>query len=586
MIETKHSFYRNSPNLDNSIKDNWKNENSSYHMVFYCKFCHKKSFILNSDSKEIDRFTDENGRNAINIICPQCDKKTDSKDLFNVGRKEPIDRVIYNGMSFFDRDDKVRLCLRFKEINFFNNNLQQIHFSTAVVFNIATGQSYLLEPRYLSNNKKWKHYKSSGIINISTRYNSCDYNLCASFEKFEEIEELSNAIHEKLIKKLGYKIKTLKEYYEEYKIQTIEKYNIAGPKKIPTQGVLKMLQNTPIRMTHLSAYVRFPNLNPFFLNEFIGHSENTIGRQKFRKFLSKARPDTDSPISDLMSAFKVPNKKSLKKMILKDMKLLTQFYFMSLFKDVNNLRKLIEWGHSHDNNLIRLDSKSTRKFIQILIKKNKSETIVTNKIIKCKNGGVIADTARMYSSIISQIPKYQLDYTQSIQEMHDKLILDFNKLTHNNVVLKYEDHEKMLESNINGYEFRLPKDTLELVNTGSIMSICVGSYAYSVIRKSSFIVLGYKKDIPVICIELDDKCKLVRQAKTKYNELPEDKDYDAILKWMKEKNLESGTRDLMGVEAENLQRPDLRIRNHRVDEVNAAIRFEEEEDDQQLFDFQ
>ena len=69
----------------------------------------------------------------------------------------------------------------------------------------------------------------------------------------------------------------------------------------------------------------------------------------------------------------------------------------------------------------------------------------------------------------------------------------------------------------------MPKSTVELVEIGTLMNICVGSYGERAAAKKCFIVAGYKDGVPVTCIELnrDGDSFRVDQVKKKHNRLPD-----------------------------------------------------------------
>lgn len=524
VIKTKHSFVLG--------KD--------YGLIFFCRFCHERNKILHDpicDEEKEENLDDIFGNKIIcssshnnsgqsayvnqkngDITCPSCNNISLKDEIFNGGYTKAEDRIVYNGMSFFDNGDTVRVYMNYKEINFFNKKIQQFHISVMAVFNISTGHSYLFEPRYKGTDKRWKHYKGPRIQNISTSH--------GLFSKFgrdleeEDTIKLCDLLHKKLSEKFNFPIKTMDNYREEH----------AGRQEYFKIAPLVYLE-------HIANYVRFPNVNPFFINSFISRAGDQIGIKKVRRLLGQVKHNTPSPIKDLIKAFKIPYSKSINKIVLKDMGSLISMHFFSGFKDVNNIRRAYEWADA--NNIYSVD----KDFIDILLK-DLPENVVANKIVGCSSSRLFRDTCSLHKDIILRNPEYKFDAKRSIKELHDTFTLDFNRLKHESVKINYTKKQLELNSKIDEYDFKLAKETLDMVNAGSLMNICVGTYGDRAIRKQLGIVIAYRDNHPVICIELDSSFKIVTQAKTKRNFTPKEEDLKAIVRWTQEKKLRIDTSDI------------------------------------------
>lgn len=510
-------------------KHSYVNHRRYSETVYYCRFCHEKSIITESTKHYILNLRpDSENRTMYDsaIECPSCGQITESKNILHVsgyGLKH-----FYDGMIFYDNDDKVRLFIFSKEITFFSGKLQQAHLATMVVFNIATGQSYMFEPRYKGSAKRWRHYNGPRLRNISISSYASPMTFNLDF-KDKKIIELAELLQKKLSKKLGYQVKSLFDYYDELPSDSQRVYNI----------------------TVLANYVRMPNMNPFEFNMFI--SQNRFHYKKpehFNKCLRAAKPDSPNPIKDLILGFKGPYTKSMAKLVREDMNRLVLFDTYSAIKDINNLRKIIFWIDLNSYSLLAED-KSLKTFIKDMLK-IMSETVLVNKIIKSQEY-IVTDTAMMYQEIILRNPDYVVDPRQSIQEMHDIFTLDYNKLRHKNAPITYKEKDFELEGDYGGLEFRLAKDTLELVNTGTIMNICVGSYDNRALRRDCGIVIAYADEEPILCIELSSDFRHVLQVKAKRNAKPIGNLYKAASAWIEDHELIIQTYDMEKDEEEIIE---------------------------------
>jgi hypothetical protein len=90
-----------------------------------------------------------------------------------------------------------------------------------------------------------------------------------------------------------------------------------------------------------------------------------------------------------------------------------------------------------------------------------------------------------------------LAFRGSIQDIHDFAVLEYGKMKHQNRKIKYSENVNALNGQrIQGegtmmIECVLPYDTHTLVEWGSQQKNCIGSYADSVLQKTSLII-GFK----------------------------------------------------------------------------------------------
>jgi hypothetical protein len=487
--------------------------------VFYCRHCHEQSDIVVGMAWRNGKPVTEI-RN-VDILCPHCSKLSEDKDIIDAGGKEITH--LYSHISYFDNGDTVRAYIYSKEISFFSRKLQQQQIRTMVVFNIKTGQTYLFEPRYEKSKKRWKHYGGPRLKNISI---SSYAGLLMSF-KLEEndpkVQGLMDLLQAKLQEKFPYPVKSLRAYGLEHNA--------------------KKHSEKRLSLAILANYIRLPHLNSYDFNQFIEDNRYMYEDKKFAYILRKARPDTANPIGDLVRAFKGPDAKSIRKLIMKNLDYLSRLYMFQDFKDVNNVRRLLEKSDDWRRGYNGYYDEKLPIFIKAMLKKA-PETVVANKILKIDHLYLLSDTARMYYDIIEINSEYDFDISRSLRDLHDIFSMDYNKLQHPNLPLEYTKQELKIECDIDGYEFRLAKETHELITVGAKMDICVGSYGNRAHRKELNICVAYKDNEPVVCFELSRKLDRVLQAKLHGNQRPKDELYELCMEFVNRNEMSIDTYDL------------------------------------------
>ena len=112
---------------------------------------------------------------------------------------------------------------------------------------------------------------------------------------------------------------------------------------------------------------------------------------------------------------------------------------------------------------------------------------------------------------------------------HDALSNFSYQLENKNIVFKYSREQKKLEDDIDGYSFRLPKDSYQLCEIGTALHNCVANYGEGVRKKECTIVYTQKDGQYKICIEVRGK-KIV-QKRIDRNERPGEEENSVLEKW-------------------------------------------------------
>ena len=103
------------------------------------------------------------------------------------------------------------------------------------------------------------------------------------------------------------------------------------------------------------------------------------------------------------------------------------------------------------------------------------------------------------------------------------------QLENKNIVFKYSREQEKLEDDIDGYSFRLPKDSYQLCEIGTTLHNCVASYGKSVLQKECAIVYTQKDGQYKICIEV--RGKEIVQKRIDRNESPGEEENSVLEIW-------------------------------------------------------
>lgn len=99
---------------------------------------------------------------------------------------------------------------------------------------------------------------------------------------------------------------------------------------------------------------------------------------------------------------------------------------------------------------------------------------------------------------------------------------------------KYNDADREVECEIDGFTFLLPKNGMDLARLGSIFHNCVGNYSSYVHNGECIIVYAKKGEEYRLCIELSKENGEYKanQIKSFYNKIPRGEDAEVALKWL------------------------------------------------------
>ena len=424
-----------------------------------------------------------------------------------------------------------------------------------------------------------KKYK----INLKAIYDIMmdEYNLGTAFNKETVIHKLrgefykmADYLYNKHKKAFSFKIKTMDEYYDEYKISMTKsdvkyiKYHYR-----PDGGRYNMLA--------MKIYATNPTENPYNLLKLF----NVDGSEEIEKlpsFFNKLNKKSTDVIGDLLSYYKVPVTKSVRKTLRNNNRsIISLIYFASLFKDVNILNRLInehceaEVGGIHDigcllndvsNNILAEEEFSFSSYnvpryrvARAMLKKmidEKGEVVVSKKLLGARNvniRNIVTDIGRMYTNYIKLYNTEEMDMSGTMLEIHDRLVsltgsADTPLSKADLKPFKYTEEELSLTFEKEGYSFDLAKNGKELVEVGYRLKNCVGSYTATARRKECLIVPVMYNGEYKICIELrkEKDNYTLNQAKLYANtEVSKDLEALEVVKcWIEKNNIIDKSYDL------------------------------------------
>lgn len=497
---------------------------------FFCDNCKKAFASLELMDKyngknyyDVQNFCLENPKRVLEKIhCPHCYNSSTFKDI----KKIDTDYQLFNGYRV--NGDKINIHRKYIIFKYYRGRVVPFIIHSMLVINMRTGQSYRLAD--LENGKILSR-REPRILNTTyaTRFrgeSSRKYSdKCISMQ--EIVPEIYNTIRQ-------YKIDN---NLVSSHIPTFEQNNNhfindpESPFRYLNKGIFVQL---------LPIFNRFPCLNISDSVKLFFYHEEENKNKSFIKIRRNIKQGDSQVIKTILDAYDIPFTKSNKTLLLeKGMCYLTAYNEFKNLIDINNFYKIAKVG--------LIMKKDVLEFFKMFNLTKQQENNFCNKIYKsiyAERPYIIRDTFRMVNAIKKTNPEYSIDFKLSIKEMHDLASKDYCKLTIKNVVIDYSHFSKGID-NFNfakdGYTFKLAEDVYELLDIGSYMHICVGSYGNKALRHDCWIVaVRDENNNPVACIELclDGDIRFIQQAKTKYNYLPDIYIGKIIEEWAELNNIE------------------------------------------------
>ena len=476
---------------------------------------------INSE-KEINENTE--------VCCPNCGNKKAIKELREIQKRYQLCN------EFFVNEDKIKVNSRSILFNYFRGRIVTSTIHNMVVINMKTGFSYELAT--FINGKKSKN--SIPITNCTYSHQTSITNYEPYSDKCKKFEDVIKGIYNAI---RDYKInnKIVEGYVPTF--EQNEKYYNAKLENDELFYYSPAGINTFFNMQSIFLFNRFPCINVFDSKTLFApqsyYASNDIYKQ-FVKIRRAVKQDDPQAINSILEKHNIPKTKKNKALLLT-----LGLNYVLIYKALNN-------NVAIDNIYKLVDSLKEEiifnpricKFFEVYALTKQQENNLCNKIANLKTDSDIY-TARDFLNMAVELkeckPEYEINLNASIKELHDLVLSDYEKMQHENIEIDYShvENKALFEYSDNGLTFRLAKDTHELIDVGTKMHICVGSYRHSALNHHCHIVIVRDtNENPVVCIELDNELTYINQAKLKYNNLPTKEIGLIIEKWAQMNNLD------------------------------------------------
>lgn len=443
--------------------------------------------------------------------CPNCGKVMTSSNTHILNSGDTYPNLLEYSIKRKGRKISYKASCIFYSINPFRGKLRTRIYDYRIVFDTENGQTYLFAIR---DSYKKKTYVP-GMVNVSYAVYPLEYKLYFDWWTKYTTESIRKKIFEMIC-------------------QMYAKDGI----NVKSEGDSKTLE----RLQNILLINRFPGLDPSFIYSHRGYFTSYMDKVNpaFREIRNK---DMDRQ-KDEVSAFGLRpehQKKSLLRIAYQKTMVLNSYFYFRDIKSIDLLiRCLVYFDPKRYYGQTKQNGQNFMRFLKALIREH-GENIGVNKYLNTTLN-IFSDTANMYHALEKEKIKVNLNGT--VQEIHDRMIHEYNRIQSQSRPIQYTTKKLELNSVVDGHEIVLAKDTDEMKKVGNLLNICVGSYDDMAVAKQLMIAFVKKDDQYVACIELDASGKEIRQAKTKFNKLPQGEIRDAILKWIDEKNLKICTGDI------------------------------------------
>ena len=256
-----------------------------------------------------------------------------------------------------------------------------------------------------------------------------------------------------------------------------------------------------------------------------------------------------------------PNSRSLRKAMIEDPMMIKMTNILNLFKDENCRRKIVTLNRKVDYSIphyehivkkprhllecMKVTTQEIRDMWLHIINRFGEKSVL--KWLLSEEQRNISDTVNMYQELQPSYRELLHNTKFKLKNFHDTMITIFNKQEYGDVHLP---KLPMLNADINGMHFVVPKTAADLMTVGKQLKNCVGSYKDEVMKGITAIVVVTDDNMkPVACLELsksEDKFTKLVQAKLFGNQrVSKNKNVnDTVLTWASQLQIEPRTIDI------------------------------------------
>lgn len=468
-------------------------------------------------------------RNIKSFICPECHTIIPRHKVLYFESRQPSPAQFCNGVQIFRETGKngtyIKATLLFIEYGVWNNQLITRRLRKKKTFNVNTGHTYSIRDLYISGSKK--NAKGPAIKNVT--YND-NYETQSFFEvrrgfTKQAVRALYEAVYKEKVALLGHK-----------------------PDGYPEVMPDEINRSASASLIYVSGLNRFPNI-PHNVYASIIKVKTDEYASVMNKDMYKVKMNADDWVTEALKAHKMKPTKFLKRLVRSGAHPHVLKAITAYIKEPNNVTKLVNSGmHFREEHFKSDFMRDTLKLC--------GETAAVNKICATPYMSYLVDTITMYNVAKRVLGHY--DITGTVREIHDNLSKDYHKLSRENITLEYDKKVMKLQRITDEYDLVFAKDTHELIDVGTYMRICVGSYGNRAVEKQcNIMLLKDKTGNPLVCIELSGDYKRIIQAKFYGNDRLPQKEFDFVTQWVKDNKFVISTTDL-----ESPKKPKVRKNNN------------------------
>lgn len=535
-------------------------------VVFYCPQCKKMHFLYNNEVKngkkvynpeqandpDFLEMVDSNGRkNSYDYLaefeCPTCGFTFTRDMLHFLPRRLDIDSLTLKSLKIFPVSEDKLVASVFSTVYFPSVETEQlavVPIRHRIVFNLKTGQTFLMEGRTLSN----KH------------------------PKFDETPHIFRAtFFAKTMAPSAYQIITKNKAVVAALAEAVIEARNGKKEQLTEKGDFSDTSFSMITCYNYAPYFNFEYYKQAeeIINNCWAHDRASKDRVAYRFNCIRKKYESNDPELFSKYLFKglsglVKPKKAIKKVLFKN-PLLSDLYKQLVKLGFRNQDVLLSLMTSHldcskiissffKDDIDIEDQEICEQFLKYLIQvKGEAEALKYLYTSQDKISEFFLDTAYMAISFQKRGMLKKSHMKGSLKQTHDALSRDFYRIKNPNKPIVYNDDEKMLNDSIDNIDFVLAKDTYELIDIGQEMGICVGSYGDRAAEKQLIILKMIQNKKYVGCIELSSDCKELVQAKACFNNLLQESKAEALQKWVKKHKILADCYDYQHIKNGNIE---------------------------------
>ena len=221
------------------------------------------------------------------------------------------------------------------------------------------------------------------------------------------------------------------------------------------------------------------------------------------------------------------------------------------FRDLNLYNKVIQ-----NQDFLEEINNAPRKALIFFLRyslKHRSEIATLNTFLKTKDGfnnNENAEVMDFYLDKYDAMEMFQKYFRHIPKQLRKDILKDgfttFNhdalanltyRVKNKKITFKYSQMQQALEDDIDGYSFRLPQNSFQLCEIGTVLHNCVASYAENISKNESTIIYVTKEDRYQLCIEVQGN--EIVQERADRNAAPSSEEKLLLQKWHERHSLKT-----------------------------------------------